>query len=210
MNSLALLDSYKYNKDPAGQAAFHDLRVGYGGHMGPLSNINKEGFGAMAFHSFPETLKWDAYSGDYGPNFLGHIVGACTILVQHPVFGWTAFGGNIRQNGYGDAITVEAKDSVKRRLYIAAMGLKLEIEAGTIESFTYSPSTKSLKVRVVQKGEKGAKTTTLKFEDTLGMGIGLNTEGLKHTRELRTRTQDLTKRRNAFEVALPAEVELSA
>ncbi|KXT06464.1 hypothetical protein AC578_5997 [Pseudocercospora eumusae] len=211
LNSLPLLDSYKYNKDPAGKAAFHDLRVGYGGHMGPLSNINKEGFGAMAFHSFPQTLKWDAYSGDYGPNFLGHILGACTILVNHPDFGWTAFGGNIRHTGYGDAITVEPKDSVRRRLYIAAMGLKLEIEAGAIESFTYTPSTKSLKVKLEQKDANGAKTTNFKVEDTLGMGIDLDTDKVRlQTRRLTPRAPHLKKRRNGFEVALPAEVELSA
>jgi Family of unknown function (DUF5695) len=27
---------------------------------------------SVAFHSFPSTLKWDPYSGDYGPNFFGH------------------------------------------------------------------------------------------------------------------------------------------
>lgn len=56
--------------------------------MGALMNIDREGFASAAFHSFPSTLKWDAYSGDYGPNFFGHALNAATYVVNHPEFDW--------------------------------------------------------------------------------------------------------------------------
>ena len=46
------------------------LRVGFGGISGTLTNVDQGGFAAAAFHSFPETLAWDAYSGDYGQSHL--------------------------------------------------------------------------------------------------------------------------------------------
>ncbi|KAK5117865.1 hypothetical protein LTR85_008639 [Meristemomyces frigidus] len=87
LNALPMLSNYRSSSDPGSSDAIYDLRVGYGGNQGPLSNIDAGGFGSMAFHSYPDTLRWDAYSGDYGPNFLGHVLGAATYLVEHPVFG---------------------------------------------------------------------------------------------------------------------------
>ena len=46
--------------------------------MGALSNIDEEGFPSAAFHSYPQNLRWDTYTGDYGPNFFGHAVNAAT------------------------------------------------------------------------------------------------------------------------------------
>jgi hypothetical protein len=63
LNAIPVLNEYREHPDD-----FYLLRVGYGGMMGALSNIDREGFASAAFHSFPSTLKWDAYSGDYGPN----------------------------------------------------------------------------------------------------------------------------------------------
>jgi len=67
------------------------LRVGYGGTMGALTNIDREGFGVVL--SFVrQRLKWMGYSGDYGPNFFGHAFNTATYIVQSPEFGWLAFG----------------------------------------------------------------------------------------------------------------------
>ncbi len=69
--------------------------------MGALTNIDREGFASVAFHSFPSTLKWDAYSGDYGPNFFGHALNTATYLITIPnsagrllaaTSSWTAIG----------------------------------------------------------------------------------------------------------------------
>ena len=47
-----------------------------------------------AFHGFPDMLRHDPISGDYGPNFFGHAWNTATYIVDHPEFGWVAFGGN--------------------------------------------------------------------------------------------------------------------
>ena len=77
---------------------FYSLRVGYGGTMGALTDIDQEGFASAAFHGFPDMLKPDPLSGDYGPNFFGHAWNTATYIVDHPQFGWLAFGGNIRKD----------------------------------------------------------------------------------------------------------------
>ncbi|KAG6075738.1 hypothetical protein E4U15_005495 [Claviceps sp. LM218 group G6] len=111
LNALPLLTSYKYNRDPSSAAVLYDLRVGYGGIMDPLSNINAEGFASTAFHSYPNRLKWDGYSGDYGPNYVGVIMGSCTYLVQHPDFSWISMGGNVAPSSNNDVIVVEPRDT---------------------------------------------------------------------------------------------------
>ena len=63
---------------------FYLLRIGYGGSMGALTNIDQEGFPSAAFHSYPQNLRWDDYTGDYGPNFFGHAVTTGTYVVNHP------------------------------------------------------------------------------------------------------------------------------
>lgn len=60
--------------------------------------IDQEGFASAAFHGFPDMLKPDPLSGDYGPNFFGHAWNTATYIVDHPQFGWLAFGGNIRKD----------------------------------------------------------------------------------------------------------------
>ncbi|KAG5985608.1 hypothetical protein E4U52_001124 [Claviceps spartinae] len=139
LNALPLLTSYRYNRDPSSATVLYDLRVGYGGIMDPLSNINAEGFASTAFHSYPNRLKWDGYSGDYGPNYVGVIMGSCTYLVQHPDFGWISMGGNVAPSSNNDVIVVEPRDTVRRSIYAAAMGLSVTFGSGVITSFAYEP-----------------------------------------------------------------------
>ncbi|KAG6046402.1 hypothetical protein E4U39_001408 [Claviceps sp. Clav50 group G5] len=182
LNALPLLTSYQYNRDPSSAAALYDLRVGYGGIMGPLSNINPEGFASTAFHSFPNRLKWDGYSGDYGPNYLGVIMGSCTYLVQHPDFGWISMGGNVASSSSKDVIVVEPRDTVRRSIYVAAMGLSVTFESGVITSFAYEPQSKKLTI-ILQAvpGDTKTASTIVKYESTLGGKVSLEspTAGLK-------------------------------
>ena len=85
----------------------------------------------MAFHSFPSALKWDAYSGDYGPNFFGHAFNVATYVIDDPEFGWQAFGGNVA--GRGNWVEIQPLDSFRQRIYIAPRGLWLTLDAGTFE-----------------------------------------------------------------------------
>ncbi len=130
LNAIPLLREFREHPEDD-----YLLRVGYGGTMGALSNIDEEGFASAAFHSFPSTLKWDAYSGDYGPNFFGHAYNTCAYLIQTKDFGWQAFGGNVSVSG--GKVTIKPTDSFRKRIYIAPAGLYLTLDAGQFESAEY-------------------------------------------------------------------------
>jgi len=139
LNAIPVLSHYREHPDDE-----YLLRVGYGGMMGALSNIDQEGFASVAFHSFPSTLKWDPYTGDYGPNFFGHAFNVATYVIDHPEFGWQAFGGNVSVKG--DWVNVQPLDSFRRRVYLAPLGLWLTLDAGTFDRV--SVNTRSNVVRI--------------------------------------------------------------
>ncbi|KAH9896471.1 hypothetical protein C8Q73DRAFT_788827 [Cubamyces lactineus] len=107
------------------------LRVGFAGLSGPLSNVDQGGFASASFHSFADTLKWDGYSGDYGPNFVGHALEMGTYVVDHPDFGWQAFGGDVIATS--PTVRVRTLDSLRRRVFIAPLGAWLSLDAGAFE-----------------------------------------------------------------------------
>jgi hypothetical protein len=139
LNAIPLLSYYREHPDD-----FYLLRVGYGGMMGALTNIDRDGFASAAFHTFPDTLKWDAYSGDYGPNFFGHAINSATYVVDHPEFGWQSFGGNIEVKG--DVVKVVPLDAMRRRIYIAPIGLWLTLDAGNFESIEFNTTTRVVRL----------------------------------------------------------------
>lgn len=139
LNAIPVLTEYRDHPDD-----FYLLRVGYGGMMGALSNIDQEGFASAAFHSFPSTLKWDPYTGDYGPNFFGHALNTGTYLISHPDFGWQAFGGNVQITG--DWVKVSPKDSRRQCVYIAPRGVFLTLDAGTFDTVEVNRKTHALRV----------------------------------------------------------------
>ena len=126
LNAIPLLAEYRDHPDD-----LYLLRVGYAGTMGALTDIDQQGFPSAAFHSFPDMLKPDPITGDYGPNFFGHAWNAATYVVNDPQFGWQAFGGNISTKG--SLIDITPLDSARTRVYIAPLGLWLTLEAGTFE-----------------------------------------------------------------------------
>lgn len=126
LNSIPVLAEYRNNP-----ADTYLLRVGYGGVMGAISNITREGFAPSGFHAFPSSLEIDGYSGDNGPGIFGHAVNTGTYVVDHPEFGWLTFGGN--QTIDGDWVEVNPLDSSHSRVYLASRGLWLTLNAGTVE-----------------------------------------------------------------------------
>ncbi|MEO8778112.1 MAG: DUF5695 domain-containing protein, partial [Rhodanobacter sp.] len=94
LNALALFRAYRSHP-----ADFHLLQVAYGGLMGPLTDIGEDGFGAAAFHSAPDMMRFDGYSGDYGMNFFGYALGTASYLVNHPDLGWLCFGCELTPSG---------------------------------------------------------------------------------------------------------------
>ena len=140
INALPVLSEYRDHPDDT-----YLLRVGYGGMTGALSNIDEEGFLSPAFHAFPDMLRADPVSGDNGPNFFGHALGTGVYVINHPEFGWLAFGGNIERRD--QLVRVTPLDSSRSRVYLAAAGVWLTLDAGTFEGLELDTRTK--KVRVV-------------------------------------------------------------
>jgi hypothetical protein len=142
INTIPLLAEYRDHPDD-----FYLLRVGYGGTMGAITNIDQEGFASAAFHAFPDMLKFDPLSGDYGPNFFGHALNSATYVVKHPEFGWLAFGGNVEVKGA--TVKVTPLDSFRMRVYVAPAGAWLTLDAGKFEAVEYNSGTGVLRVGLV-------------------------------------------------------------
>src|SRR5690349_6278387 len=141
LNAIPVLAHYREHPDDE-----YLLRVGYGGAMGALSNIDQEGFASVAFHSFQSTLKWDPYSGDYGPNFFGHAFNAATYVIKDREFGWQSFGGNLSVNG--EWVNVQPLDSLRQRVYIAPLGLWLTLDAGTFDGVEINTKTNVVRLSI--------------------------------------------------------------
>ena len=127
LNAIPVLDAYRDNPDD-----LYLLRVGYGGVMGAIANVTRDGFGPSGFHAWPSTLRIDGYSGDYGPGFFGHAVNTGTYITRDPELGWLAFGGELSEEG--DLVRVMPRDSARSRVYVAPLGLWLTLDSGTFES----------------------------------------------------------------------------
>ncbi|MBS1016088.1 DUF5695 domain-containing protein [Acetobacter persici] len=121
------------------------LRVAYGGLMGALTNIDQQGFGSAAFHSAPDAMQFDAYSGDYGMGFYGHALATQVDVIKDPTFGWQAFGA-LLQEGRDSSVTILPKDSARTRIFIAQARVFLTLESGKFEAVTYHPASQDIEV----------------------------------------------------------------
>jgi hypothetical protein len=139
LNAIPVLTEYRDKPDDV-----YLLRIGYGGMMGTLSNIAQDGFPSMAFHTFPDTLAWDPITGDVGLAVFGHTYNSATYLVNHPDFGWQAFGGNLTVDG--NSISVTPLDSLRRRFYAAPAGLWLTLDAGQLQKVDFDSQTHAVTV----------------------------------------------------------------
>jgi hypothetical protein len=139
INAIPVLDAYR--RDPSD---LYLLRIGYGGTMGAISGIDQEGFGSAAFHSYPDKMAFDPYTGDYGPNFFGHAWNTATYLTKDAEFGWQAFGGNL--SVAGKTVTLVPLDSFRQRVYLASKGLWLTLDSGQFERVTLDEATGKVEV----------------------------------------------------------------
>jgi Family of unknown function (DUF5695) len=177
LNAIPLLAAFREHPEDV-----YVLRVGYGGTLGALTDIDQDGFASAAFHSFPDMLKPDPYSGDYGPNFFGYAWNTATYLVDHSEFGLVAFGGNVKVNK--GVVTIIPRDSFRSRIFIGPAGLWLTLDAGTFDALEYDPSTRSVRVglskasdftsearlRVEQPGKTGISTYHPELQTKLERG----------------------------------------
>ncbi|HSM61922.1 MAG TPA: DUF5695 domain-containing protein, partial [Longimicrobiales bacterium] len=163
LNAIPVLTEYRDHPHD-----LHLLRVGYGGVLGAIANVTREGFGASAFHAFPGTLRIDGYSGDYGMGFFGHAVNTGTYVHRDARLGWLAFGGNLREDG--STVRVVPTDASRARVHLAPVGLWLTLDAGTFEE--------------VALADDGALTLTFAPADPVTPAARLRVEHTAVTREV--------------------------
>ncbi|MGQ1891088.1 DUF5695 domain-containing protein [Thermophagus sp. OGC60D27] len=146
LNAIPVLHAFKEVPDN-----LYLLRVGYGGLMGALSNITKDGFAPCAFHSFPSTLRNDGISGDYGPGFFGYAVNTASFLVMHDEFGWISMGGNIINEA--EWITMELTTAARSKVFIAPAGVELSLDAGKFKTVSFHPESGEIKIVLDSRNE---------------------------------------------------------
>jgi hypothetical protein len=156
MNAIPVLTEYRSHPQD-----LYLLRVGYGGVMGPLTNIDQKGFGSAAFHSYPDRMQFDPYTGDYGPNFLGHALNTGAYLAKHPQFGWIAFGGNVSVRG--KIIIMTVLDSSRRRIYLAPAGAWLTLDSGEFRRAECNTASGRITVRLAP-ATKYTRSVTMHIE----------------------------------------------
>lgn len=197
LNSLPILHSYEQSpKDN-----LYSLRVGFAGNIAPLSNIDQGGFASAAMHSFPELLKWDPYSGDYGQGFLGLALGQTVYIVRDSKFGDVAFGGDIDEaKSTSNVVVVSPKDAVRRRVFIADLGLKVELSAGSIKTVTFDRGSQTVSLDVegaVTSNALEADSTIVWLKTTTGAftvsGAGQDRGGWKVSLAAGGATVQITK-----------------
>ncbi|ORY01438.1 hypothetical protein BCR34DRAFT_592265 [Clohesyomyces aquaticus] len=177
LNALVLLAHFR--KNPRDMYA---LRAGYGGLMGPLSNVDQQGFGAASFHAWPDTLRWDVYSGDYGPGFLGLVLGSACYVARDEELGVVVFGGEME--GRSESGVVRAGDAVRRKVYVGPLGLLIEIDAGIIESVEYNEQKGTVALHLGQlDGVPSTDAATLWLKVEVGvLAFDVVTEGIARFR----------------------------
>lgn len=143
LNSQVLLSAF--GDDPSDS---YLLRTGHGGSFAPLSNINEAGCPSAGFHSFPETLKWDGFTGDYGPGFLGMILNTGTYVAEDEQVGPVAYGGEITTDG--NKVTVLPRDSVRKRTFIGPLAVMVTVDVGVIQQLSYNVEARTISMTLSQ------------------------------------------------------------
>ncbi len=165
LNAIPVLDAYRRNP-----ADVYLLRIGYGGMMGAVTDIDQDGFASSAFHSYPDRMAFDPYSGDYGPNFFGHVWNEAAYLVRDAEFGWVGFGGNVRE--HDGVITMEPRDSMRQRVYVAPLGLWLTLDSGAFEAVGVNVKAQSVSIELA-RGDGSTAAALLRVEQPARVaGVG--------------------------------------
>jgi hypothetical protein len=128
-------------------------------------------------------LKWDGYSGDYGPGFLGMALNSGTYVAQDEDLGLVAYGGILQTSSDGD-VTVQPKDPIKKKFFIGPLSLLVEIDAGSIESFSYNLADKTVSVTLSQLASgPQAQQAVVWLESTSSTTWQVATKGLTQARQ---------------------------
>jgi len=127
LNSIPSTEAFLSNPED-----LYLLRLAAGSISGVLTNIDDiTGAPSMAFHSDASLLRFDPASGDHGLAFYGHSHNTQSFLVRDPDLGWLCYFCDLAQQP--DRLVVTPRDTYRKRLYVASIGLQIVSDAGTIE-----------------------------------------------------------------------------
>ena len=118
----------------------------------------------MAWHGDPSLLRRDAYSGDYGIGLYGYWRSAAAYLNCSAWRGWECMlcdivgspqaDGAEKPGGVSDVcggrVTISPRDALRRRAYIARLGLTISVEGAVIEHLTFEGSTHTVKLALLR------------------------------------------------------------
>ncbi|MFC4210905.1 DUF5695 domain-containing protein [Pedobacter lithocola] len=166
LNAIPILMDYRKHPND-----FYLLRTGYGGLMGSISNITKDGFAPAAFHAYPSTLKNDGITGDYGSGFFGYAVNTSSYIIKHKDFGWLAFGGNLTEQA--NTINLKPTTAAKSSIYIAAAGLWITLDTGTVDELIYNPKNGEIKLKLSKADDHTANAILRISQPAKIEGIGV-------------------------------------
>lgn len=77
-----------------------------------------------------------------GPNCFGHVQGIATYVITHPDFGLQIFGGNLLSSS--PTIKFQPRDSMRKRLYLASVGIRLSLDAGVFSQVEWDADAKTI------------------------------------------------------------------
>jgi hypothetical protein len=131
-----VLAEYKRNPDN-----MYLLKLAVGGLTNCLPNINSDGASSMGFHLSPANLRFDEYSGDWGVGFFAAMRHASSFLVNDPLLGQLCFLCDVDASEPDDtkAVVIRPRDPVRRRIFIASLGLDIISETARIDSIAVAP-----------------------------------------------------------------------
>ena len=129
----------------------------------------------MAWHGDPSLLRRDAYSGDYGIGLYGYWRSAAAYLDCSVWRGWECMlcdiVGSPQADGAekpgsvsdvcGGRVTIAPRDALRRRAYIARLGLTISVEGAVIEQLTFEGSTNTVKLALLRHEAAPSSEATL-------------------------------------------------
>jgi len=148
----------------------HLLRLGAAALLGHLTNIHPSGAASMAWHGDPTLLRRDAYSGDYGIGLYGYWRSAAAYIDCHPERGWECMLCDVLQptkdaaEGAGacsGSVVVAPRDALRRRAYIAPLGLLISVEGGQMVALEYEPAKSAVGVWLARHEAAPSETATI-------------------------------------------------
>ena len=140
------------------------LRLAAGSIGGVFTNIDAAGASAMAFHGEPHALFFDPASGDWGLALYGHTHTTASFLVHHDDFGFLCYFcdlagadvldvagvADVAAGGGGALLTLTPRDSYRRRVYVAPLGLLIHADAGVLQRVVCHVDASGIGISAVQ------------------------------------------------------------